>query len=106
MQTVYDAAGGDEGLLQLAAAWHTRAAESVAGDPNEGHWHDEARGTPTQHPAWVVLPESADEVAAVLKIADERGIPVTARGSGTGLSGAAGPCPGGIVVSFERMKAI
>jgi glycolate oxidase len=57
-------------------------------------------------PVAVVLPATTAEVSAVLALADTRGVPVTARGSGTGLSGACVPRPGGIVVSFERMAAI
>ncbi len=39
-------------------------------------------------------------------MADEQRIPVTARGSGTGLSGASVPRADGILVSFERMNRI
>src|SRR5689334_7627117 len=93
----------DVGLL-LSEAFP--AGRILPGDQHEDYWHDEALGSTPQSPAWVVLPESTDEVAVVLRMADEHGVPVTARGSGTGLSGAAVPCPGGIVVSFERMNAI
>ena len=57
-------------------------------------------------PAYVVRPASADDVAEVLRIADETGTPVTARGSGSGLSGSAIPLVDGILVSFERMNRI
>lgn len=57
-------------------------------------------------PGAVVMPATADEVAAVVRIAAELGVAVTARGAGTGLSGACIPVPGGLVVSFERMDAI
>jgi glycolate oxidase len=57
-------------------------------------------------PAFVVRPGSTAEVAAVLRSAGSRGLPVTARGSGTGLSGGAVPRPGGLVISFERMNRI
>jgi glycolate oxidase len=79
----------------------------VAGDAaGDDYAHDEALGGVAQAPACVVFPISTAEVASVLRVADEHGIPVTARGSGTGLSGAAIPVPGGIVVSFERMAAV
>src|ERR1700712_1813643 len=51
-------------------------------------------------------PGSAAEVAAILRLATAHAVPVTARGSGTGLSGAAVPQPGGLVLSMERMNAI
>ncbi|HVM53312.1 MAG TPA: FAD-linked oxidase C-terminal domain-containing protein [Acidimicrobiales bacterium] len=68
--------------------------------------HDEALGGVARTPQAVLLPETTDEVAAILRVCDEHGVPVTARGSGTGLSGAAIPTDGGVVVSFERMKRI
>ena len=54
----------------------------------------------------MVLVESTAEVSAVVKLAAERKVPITARGSGTGLSGAAIPAEGAIVVSFERMNRV
>jgi glycolate oxidase len=45
-------------------------------------------------------------VAAVLRIAADHRLAVTARGSGTGLAGAAKPSRGGLVISFERMDQI
>ena len=68
--------------------------------------HDEALTVEPQLPAAVVFPETSDEVAAILRVAAENGIPVTARGSGTGLSGACRPTDGAIVVSFERMNRV
>ena len=68
--------------------------------------HDEALGIDPVVPACVVTPESEADVAAVLAACDANRIPVTARGSGTGLSGAAVPRPDGVVLSFERMRAI
>jgi glycolate oxidase len=57
-------------------------------------------------PALVVLPGSTEEVAAVLRTAHAAGVPVVARGAGTGLSGGALPVEGGIVVALSRMKRI
>ena len=57
-------------------------------------------------PAVVVTPTDTAQVSAVVAIAAELGVPVTARGAGTGLSGACIPEPDGILVSFERMGAL
>jgi glycolate oxidase len=57
-------------------------------------------------PEAVVLPRSAEEVAAVVRIARRYGAPVTARGAGTGLSGGAIPCEGGVVIVTTRMNRI
>ena len=72
----------------------------------EDYWHDEELHGPPQQPAYVAKPASAQEVAQLLQAASEHGVPVTARGSGSGLSGAARPRAGGLLISFERMNAV
>jgi glycolate oxidase len=54
----------------------------------------------------VVRPTTTAQVAAIVSLAAEHGVPLTARGSGTGLSGACTPVDSGIVVSFARMADI
>ncbi|MDT5256753.1 MAG: glycolate oxidase, partial [Mycobacterium sp.] len=68
--------------------------------------HDEVLTTAPQKPAYVAKPATADEVAQLLKAASEHRVPVTARGSGSGLSGAAIPREDGLLISFERMNAV
>lgn len=72
----------------------------------EDYAHDEVLTKPAQRPAYLAKPATADEVAQLLKLASENGVPVTARGSGTGLSGAAIPRADGLLISFERMNAV
>jgi len=57
-------------------------------------------------PQAVVFPREAKEVAAVLRFANKRNIPVTARGAGRGYVGGCVPKKHGIVVSFARMNRI
>ena len=57
-------------------------------------------------PDAVIMPESTEHVSAVMKIASKFRIPVTPRGAGSGLAGAAVPLCGGIVLSMERMNRI
>jgi glycolate oxidase len=81
--------------------------QMLTGDAiGEDYTHDEALTAAPQRPGVVVLAESTEDVVAVLQLANDHGIPVTARGSGTGLSGAARPIEDGILISFERMKKI
>ncbi|MET1124339.1 MAG: FAD-binding oxidoreductase [Archaeoglobaceae archaeon] len=54
----------------------------------------------------VVKPRSSEEVARILRFANERRIPVFIRGGGTGLSGGAVPTKRGIVLSTERLKEL
>lgn len=58
------------------------------------------------NPEAVVLPQTAEQVAAVLAYCNEQGLPVTARGAGTGLSGAALAVRGGVCLSVEKLNRI
>ncbi len=89
-------------LLDLLGAPHVDIGDGVLEDAT----HDESLGSEPVRPRLVARPGTTEEVAAIVRAAAAEGIPVTARGSGTGLSGGAIPVPGGIVVSFERMDAI
>ena len=57
-------------------------------------------------PDIAVKPESTDQVSAIMKLASQHKIPVTARGAGTGLAGSAIPTSHGIVLSLEKMNRI
>ncbi len=57
-------------------------------------------------PSAVVLPASAIDVAAAVKIAKACDEPIVPRGAGTGLCGGAVPAEGGVVFSFARMNRI
>ena len=57
-------------------------------------------------PGMVVLPESAEQVAAVVRACAAQGIPFVARGSGTGLSGGALPHAEGVLIVTSRMRRI
>ena len=57
-------------------------------------------------PTVVALPRTTAEVSDVVKIAGAHGVPVVARGAGTGLSGGAIAEHGGIVVALTRMTSI
>jgi glycolate oxidase len=54
----------------------------------------------------IVKPANADEISRILLLANERRIPVVARGGGTGCVGAVVPTVGGIVLSLERLDRI
>lgn len=57
-------------------------------------------------PELVALPASTEETAAVLALANERGLAVTPRGAGSSLTGAPVPQAGGLALGFSRMNAI
>jgi glycolate oxidase len=57
-------------------------------------------------PEAVVLPGSAQEVQAVVRLCHDAGVPFVARGQGTGLSGGALPVAGGVVIALTRLNRI
>ena len=57
-------------------------------------------------PDAVVLPRTAAQVQAVVRLCARDRIPFVSRGAGTGLSGGALPAVGGIVISLARMNRI
>ncbi|MCS7227495.1 MAG: FAD-binding oxidoreductase [Endomicrobia bacterium] len=58
------------------------------------------------YPEVVVKPHTVNQVAEILKVANENFIPVTPRGAATGLAGGCVPIYGGIVLSVENMNKI
>ncbi len=59
-----------------------------------------------QRPMCVVLPETEAQVQAVLRTCHRLGVPVVARGAGTGLSGGAMPHPQGVTLSLAKFNQI
>jgi glycolate oxidase len=59
-----------------------------------------------QSPAAVVLPQSAAQVQAVVRLCARESIPFVARGHGTGLSGGALPVAGAVVISLARLNRV
>jgi len=57
-------------------------------------------------PDLVALPRTPEDVAQAARIASAAGVPVVARGSGTGLCGGAVPITGGVVISTARLNHI
>ncbi|MDX1368171.1 glycolate oxidase subunit GlcD [Pseudomonas sp.] len=60
----------------------------------------------TATPMLVVLPERIEQVEGLLKLCYQRGVPVVARGAGTGLSGGALPLEQGILLVLARFNKI
>ena len=58
------------------------------------------------NPEVVVKPNDTSSIAALMKICNQYKVPVTPRGGGTGLSGAALPIYGGVLLSMEKFKSI
>ncbi len=93
-----------------------RALADIVGSDNiifrdierlEPYSHDEVTDPEYAHsPEIVVKARNSEEVSAIIKLANRYNIPVTPRGAGSGLSGGAIPCYGGILLSTEKMNRI
>jgi glycolate oxidase len=81
-------------------------AVMVGDEVVDDYSHDEALIAEWRRPLAVVFPSSTEAVAAVIQLCLLHRLPVTPRGSGTGLAGGAIAGSGGIVVSLERMATI
>jgi glycolate oxidase len=106
-------ATGRSGADPEAMAAVTRAARAVL--PPDGLIDDHIRLRTYEcdglahykvTPALVVLPETVEQVAAVVRACAEHGVPFVARGSGTGLSGGALPRADGVLIVTARMRAV
>ncbi|MCE5327150.1 MAG: FAD-binding protein [Planctomycetaceae bacterium] len=85
------------------------SANVVFGDAEklEPYSHDEVPDRRYAHmPEAIVRPDSAQQIAAIMQLANRCRVPVTPRGAGSGLSGGAVPLHGGIVLLTDRMNRI
>ena len=57
-------------------------------------------------PEVILKPSSPEEISSILKYCNQKKIPVTPRGAGTGLSGGALPVFGGVILSSEKLNHI
>jgi len=78
----------------------------LTGGECENYSRDETPKLRPILPEVVVKPEDTGSVAKILTLANERNIPVTPRGGGTGISEGAIPIYRGIVLSLERLNRI
>lgn len=90
----------------LAALAQLLKPQQLLTDPADvwSYGYDNSR----QHvrPDAVVQPENHQQVAAIVRLCNEFRIPLTARGRGTGTTGATVPLHGGVILSTERMNRI
>ncbi len=95
----------DARFLELLAA--ALPSGSVVRDPSELLiYESDALVHLRSTPGAVVLPRSAAEVQAVVRLCHEHGVPFVARGHGTGLSGGALPHPQGVLIVLSRLNRI
>lgn len=88
-------------LTGLVGEKYIQVADSIS----EDYAHDEL-GETRAFPEVMLEPDSAETVAEIMGYAYEKGIPVTTRGSGTGLCGGCVPLHGGILLSTARLNRV
>ncbi len=81
-------------------------AEAVLYEPEDLLPYEYDASIDRHTPDAVVLPRTTAEVAAASRIAEEHGVPVVPRGSGTGFAGGAISVLGGVLIVLTRMNAI
>ncbi len=65
-----------------------------------------ARQPPGPSPCAVVWPQTAAEVQAIVRLCRRYRVPLVPFGAGSGVTGAALPAAGGLVVDMKRMRAL
>lgn len=82
-------------------------AAAIVDDPDvlEAHAGDWS-GLPPALPDLVARPDSSEQVARILQLANAHRVPVTPRGLGSGKAGGAIPIEGGLVLSLAGLKKI
>jgi glycolate oxidase len=93
-------------MAVLARLREIVGAEQVIIDPEKVEPYAQDAVKEKFPPEAVLLPRTAAEIAAILKLANEARFPVTARGGGVGYSGGAVPIEGGVVIGTDRMNQI
>lgn len=58
------------------------------------------------YPDFVVLPQTTEEVSAIVKLSDESNLPIVPRGGGTGWYGGSVPNRGGVLLDLRKMNKV
>jgi len=82
------------------------APDQIVADPVELITYEHDASLDRARPDGVVFPQSVEDVIALVRWANQHGVPLIARGAGTGLSGGAVAEHGGLIVEFSRMNSV
>ena len=101
-----DFADGDRAGLLAELARVLPAAALLTAEEDLRPYECDGLSAYRRLPLAVTLPETEGQVVGVVKACRAAGVPVVARGAGTGLSAGALPHPQGVVLSLAKMKRI
>ncbi len=90
-----------QALIELLGEERVRTEEEFLAEYREDRTEIEAAD-----PAFVVFPTEAEEVQAIVRLCNEKKIPITPRVAGTNIGGLAIPSPGGLVMDLTKMNRI
>ena len=92
--------GRDELAAALAAAVGAGRVRTAAAE--RGVYAMDGLPTHSRLPGVVVIPDTREQVIAVVRLCAERGVVIVPRGAGTGLSGGALAEPGAVLLEIGR----
>jgi glycolate oxidase subunit GlcD len=91
---------------QITSLLNLFTADQLISDPVELITYEIDAGVDRETPLAVVFPANTGDVIRIVEWCRDHRIPISARGSGTGLSGGAISAKGGLIVELSRMKEI
>ncbi|RPJ10039.1 MAG: FAD-binding oxidoreductase, partial [Deltaproteobacteria bacterium] len=97
---------GEEIMDYIAALREIVGEKNVKTDQIERLCHSRDMSVHEGVPDAIVFASTTEEVSKILKLANDNGIKVIPRGSGTSTTGAVLPCFGGIILDVSRMNKI
>jgi len=92
-------AAADKMRAVLEDVWYLDEPEDIVTYSYDGF-------LPEFTPDAVLVPESADQIAQIMKIANEYNINIIPRGAGTNICGSSVAREGGVIMAFHRMNRI
>ncbi|MFN5325012.1 MAG: FAD-binding oxidoreductase [Bacteroidota bacterium] len=95
----------DESFLQSLVGICGKDFVHINSDVLADHSHDYTEDL-RFIPEVVVAPENEGQICEIVRLCNDRSVPITPRGAGTGLSGGALPIYGGVVLSTRRLNRI
>ncbi len=93
-------------MVDLGSLGRVLQARQIITQPDELITYEMDASLEHGSPDAVIFPLTSEEVVKIAKWAGERGIPLVARGAGTGISGGAVAAQGGMVIEFSRMDRV
>jgi len=96
----------DKAVFLRLLAEHLKPSELLASPEQVRPYECDGLSAHRALPWIVALPENLEQLRAVLRLCHRHGVPVVARGAGTGLSGGALPVSNGVLLGLSKFRRI